>query len=335
MPQVRAAALTCFHEVACFVGLDPDALLHDAGLDSRDLSDPDRQLPVDSVAGLLEEAARLSGCEHFGLLMAESRSLASIGPVSLLLRHQPRVGDVVESIVRYQRLYGNALHLELGRIDDATVLRVEVSGSAPTFQAVQLLLGYFCRCVAAVIERPWHPESVHFTHPAPADTRAYRRIFACPVDFGAAFNGFVCANEALVEPNPASDEEMVGHAERLMRLLAPAPGERTTSERVRQSLRLLLPDQHGTIDRVAGHLALTPRSLQRLLDREGTSFGALLNEVRRELAQRLLSTRHEIASVASMSGFERPSSFTRWFSGEFGMAPSAWRREARASAAAH
>ena len=328
MPQVRAAALTCFDEVARFVGLDPAALLREAGLDRRDLSNPDQQLPVETVAGLLTEAARQSGCAHFGLLMAESRSLASIGPVSLVLRHQPRVGDVVSAIVRYQRVYGDALHLTLDTIEDATVLRVEVSGSAPTFQAVQLLLGFFCRCVAAVIGRPWHPESVHFTHPAPADVRAYRRIFACPVDFGAPFNGLVCANEALGEPNPASDEDMVSHAERLMRLLAPAPATPPVSDRVKQSLRLLLPEQAGTIDRVANHLAVTPRSLQRLIEREGSSFGSLLNEVRRDLAQRLLSTPHGVAAVASMSGFERASSFTRWFGAEFGMAPSEWRRQA-------
>jgi AraC-like DNA-binding protein len=196
------------------------------------------------------------------------------------------------------------------------------------FQSVQLVIGYFCRCIAAVLERPWHPESVHFIHPAPDDIRAWRRIFACPVDFHAPFNGFVCANEALVEPNPASDAGMVEHAERLLKFLTPGPSAPAATDRVRQSLRLLLPEQRGTIEQVAGNLGVTPRSLQRLLEREGTSFGAVLNQARRAVAQRLLSTPQEVGNVAAMSGFARPSSFTRWFRAEFGMSPSEWRRQA-------
>ena len=326
--QVRAAALTNFDQVASFVGLDPMALLRSAGLDPSLLKDPEQWLPLPAVAGLLEEAARRSHCQNFGLLMAESRSLASIGPVSLLLMHQPRVSDVVLSMVRYQHLFGSAVQIELQPIDDALIVRVELLGSTEARQGTELVVAYFCRCIAAVLGRPWHPESVHFTHSAPADQRAHRRIFSCPVDFSNGFNGFVCAREALQEQNPARNEELAAHAERLLRQIMPPPGTLAVSERVRRSLLLLLPEQRATIDQVAGNLGLTQRSLQRLLEREGASFGVLLNEVRRELAQRYLSATHQVGMVANMTGYKRASSFTRWFCGEFGMPPADWRQRA-------
>src|SRR3954471_5382448 len=127
MANVRAAALTNFEQVARFAGVDPQPLLAAAGLKAPVAAEPDRPLPIATAANLLEEAARRSGCEQFGLLMAESRSLASIGPVSLVLIHQPRAGDVVRAMIRYQHLFGHAIHLSCEDMDDAMLVRVELA----------------------------------------------------------------------------------------------------------------------------------------------------------------------------------------------------------------
>lgn len=305
-------------------------MLREAGLDPSVLTNPDQPLPFVTVATLLEEAARRSGCEHFGLLMAESRTLASIGPVSLLLMHQPKVGDVIEAIVRHQHRFGRAMQLSQESIGDAVIVRTELNGSMVARQGVEQLQAYICRCVAAVLGRHWSPESVHFMHAAPADDRAHRRIFLCPVYFGSDFNGFICMTEALSEDNPARDAELATHAERMLTLIASAPDDAPASEGVRRSLRLLLPEGEATVEQVARNQALTPRTLQRLLDREGSSFGALLNEVRRELALRYLDDpSRQVGAVANMTGYQRASSFTRWFSAGFGMPPATWRAELR------
>lgn len=328
MANVRAAALTNFDLVARFVGLDPEPLLRAAGLAGAPAADPDRPLPIAPVAALLEDAARLSGRDDFGLLMAESRSLASIGPVSRVLRHQARVSDVVRAIVRHQHLFGHAIHLSEEPAGDALLVRIELAGVPLARQANELIVAFFCRCIAAVLGRPWSPESVHFTHPAPERLAVARRVFSCPVVFADAFNGIVCAREALREENPARNALLAAHAEHMLALLVPAPAPPSHAERVRRSLRLLLPNGRSTIDEVARNMATTPRTLQRALAREGEGFGALLNEVRRELAARYLSALHPVATAAMLTGFERASSFTRWFGAEFGLTPAAWRRAA-------
>ncbi len=327
MPQVRATILTNFSEVAYFTGIDPAPLLRAAGLDAPSLADPERMLPVALAADVLEQAARQSGCDHFGLLMAESRSLGSIGPVSLLLLHEPRVGDVIKAAVHHQRLFGDAFHIESTMIEDAMCVRIDLTG-ATTRQGSELALAMFCRCITAILDRRWAPESIHFAHSAPADLHVYRRLFSCPIDFDSDFNGFVCTRGALREENPAGDAELAAHAERLLALITP-PDQRSASERVRRSLRLLLPELRGTIDQVAAGMAMTPRSLQRLLRREGHSFGALLNEVRRALAENYLSASQHVTLVAHMTGYQRASSFTRWFGSEFGMSPVEWRQQAK------
>ena len=77
-------------------------MLRRAKIDPAALADPDHLLASAPVTKLLEESARESGCLSFGLLMAEPRSMASVGALSLLLTHQPTARDVVEAVVRYQ-----------------------------------------------------------------------------------------------------------------------------------------------------------------------------------------------------------------------------------------
>jgi AraC-like DNA-binding protein len=284
-------------------------------------------LPFAPVARVLEEAARKSGCRQYGLLMAESRSFGSIGPISLLLKHEPRLGDVIEAMVRHQNLVGDGFHTESVMIGDALFVRVGVAGSKPAIQLIELGIAILCRCIAAILNRRWRPESVHFVHGAPADLRIHNRIFSCPIDFDCDFNGLVCTRDALQELNPAGDRELAAHAERLLALIMPPP-MRSASERVMRALRLLLPDGRGTLDQVARSLGITPRSLQRQLHRENSKFGALLNEVRRDLAQNHLSALRHVTVVAHMTGYQSAGSFTRWFHEQFGMSPIEWRRRA-------
>lgn len=80
------------------------------------------------------------------------------------------------------------------------------------------------------------------------------------------------------------------------------------------------------MDHVASNLGLTPSALRRRLDRENRMFANLLNEVRRELSQRYLAnSAHSITEISDLIGYTSVSSFTRWFTNEFGMPPINWR----------
>jgi len=114
-------------------------------------------------------------------------------------------------------------------------------------------------------------------------------------------------------------------------MLVPSPADGSRTERARRAVYLLLPAGRGTLAQVADNLGLHARALQRQLEKEGRTFATLLNEVRRELALRYLaSPSHPVTEVAHMTGYASLSSFTRWFTAEFGTSPAAWRAGERA-----
>lgn len=333
MAKARASGLAHYVEVAESVGLDPDRMLARVGLTRAMLADPDGFLPGGAMALLLEESARESGCEAFGLLVGESRKISGLGALSLLFSHQRTARDAIRVLIRYQRILADTLVVSLDEEGETALIRTDVATDHyMTRQAIDGIVAEMHRGFITLTEGRWRPECVHFVHAAPADLTHHRRIFECPIQFDSDFNGFSCTSASLDAPIAGAEPEIARYAEDSVERLAQAmvePG--TVAERMRRALYLLLPRGQGTLEDVGSDLGLHPRALQRALVREGTSFGAVLNHVRRDLAMRHLTTPSlSIEAVAVLVGYATLSSFSRWFTAEFGVAANVWRAGGRA-----
>ena len=122
MHQMRAVTLSGYLEVARSVGLDGQRLLREAAITPEVLSDPELRLPASAVIGLLDRSAALSGCEAFGVLMAEARSFSSLGPGSLLLERLPDVRVGILAAIDSSHAVAHALKLARELPRDALVL---------------------------------------------------------------------------------------------------------------------------------------------------------------------------------------------------------------------
>ena len=174
----------------------------------------------------------------------------------------------------------------------------------------------------AILGPQWRPQSAHFSRVAPRDVQIYKRLFKCPLQFESDFNGLVCLSADLDKPNLRADAAMANYAQSFMDAL-PKPGRQSIVQAVRRSVYLMLPMGRASLAQVASGFSMNERTLQRELDRAGVSFSSILNDVRRELAQRYIdNTRYSMGRVAELLGYSNLSSFTRWFTTQFGHAPS-------------
>jgi AraC-like DNA-binding protein len=323
---VRAAALTNLAEVGKDVGLDVRRIMREAGLDWALLSEPDRRVPTDAIARLLETAAARANCETLGLRMAEARRLSDFGALSLLLTHQPTLRDALDSTVRYRHLLNDALVMSIEEVGDLAILREELVLEEPgsARQAYELAIGAMFRMFSALLGPRWRPYSIGFTHSAPSDASVHRRLFGCDVRFNSDFNGIVFSRRSLDLPNPAADPAMAEYARKYIEALAPARPDPTPVE-VLKAIHLLMPVGRASISQVAEWLQVNARTLQRRLESDGNAFSELLNTARRDLAVRYLEGSDLSATeVSRLLGYGQLSSFTRWFKTEFGVAPTSW-----------
>lgn len=105
------------------------------------------------------------------------------------------------------------------------------------------------------------------------------------------------------------------------------PTPQRLPDRVR-GLLVVCPEAGWTADQAAQALAMSTPTLRRHLAAEGTSFSALLQDVRMTHALALLQIgKLPVAAVAAAVGYDSPSRFAARFRARFGAAPHDIRRE--------
>jgi AraC-like DNA-binding protein len=330
---IRGASLSQYAEVAHRSGLNPDRMLAEFGLPPRCLDEPDLVLPVDAVRRLLEASAERSGVEAFGLLMAEARSLGNLGPLGLLVREQPTLRLALETLMREGRRLNNALFLTIDESADVVVLREEliVGSGGPIRQSTELAIGVAYRALRAFLGREWKPLRVCFAHEAPADRSVHERVFGRHVEFGHDFNGIVCARRDLDMPNLNADAGIARLAQQMLEQNLKRK-DADLDTQVRELVVALLGTGTCTIERVAQHLGVDRRTIHRRLAHEGLTFSAVVEGVRRELAERYVAEgQRTLSEVSLMLGFSAPSGFSRWYRRQFSVTPMEGRtqRDAR------
>ncbi len=93
-------------------------------------------------------------------------------------------------------------------------------------------------------------------------------------------------------------------------------------DRVRACLLEMLASGHYSMAYVASELAISNRTLQRRLSREGTTFQKVLDELREDLARHYLSaTDYTSVEISFLLGYEEPNSFFRAFRAWTGQTP--------------
>ena len=330
-PCVRCATLDGYVGLARSAGLVPGRLLAEVGLTVADLAVPDKWVPAAGVARLLERSAAESGLEDFGLRLAGLRRLATLGPLSVVLRQEPDLRSALGLLCRYEHSYNEAIRLRLDESGDLATMRLwfEFGEPAPTRQALELAIATLLGIIRELLGRQWEPLSLCFTHPAPVSQATHLEMFGPRLQFGHEFAGVVFYTAELDAANTMSDPLLRPYAQQLRQALGAPPAE-TVTGRVTQLAELLLPLGRCSTHQVARSLGVTQRTLHRQLAAEGQSFSSIVHETRGALAERYLANdRYTLTDVSELLGFTAPSAFSRWFRQRFGVSPSEWRATSR------
>lgn len=165
-----------------------------------------------------------------------------------------------------------------------------------------------------------------FPPPPPAAGRLYTETFGLTPEFdaGECLAGF---DQALVDaPLPQANEHTAAVAiEHCRELLDRRVARSGTAGQVRDILVAQLAHPPDAA-RLAAMLFVSERTLRHRLAGEGTSYRALLDEVRERIAEEMLVTRGlPVTEIAHRLGYVEVSSFSQAFRRWKGMGPRAYR----------
>lgn len=334
--EIRIGPAIPVGELLVEFGVDPAPVLARAGFDPDLLKDPDGRVGFDVVGRLVNEAVAATGCPHFGLLVGQRFSPATIGPVFQLMKHSRTVRDALRALVLRLHVHdrGGAPSLvHAGPNELALVYGIYHRGDynlAPIYDVAIAIVQSFMRELCGP---RWKPVRVTFPYRRPANVSPYRRFFGAPLVFDADKASVVIPDRGLDAPIPGADPAVHAALEQLI-LEKEAAEALPFAHRVRRVLRSLVLSGTASAEHVAFMFATSRRSLHRALAAEGTSLQLLVNETRFEVARQLLGESDMPAGeIAAALRYSDSSAFSRAFKEWSGTSPREWRQAVRSRGA--
>jgi len=312
-------------------GHDPATLLAAVGIPADCLTDDRARVPLLDYATLYNHLNTTLDDEAFGLFSTPMR----VGCFEFLCRATitaPQLGQALLRAGRFLRTVLPDLRMTIERQGDVATLCLDETRALTVDRvfAYEWLLRLVHGLAGWLVGRGIALDAVDFPYPRPAHADDYALIYTANSRFDARrLTARIAAN--LLELPIRRDEAA------LQRFLDGAPGkltmlyrrDRELVTRVRDLLRGRLPEL-PSLAAAATALQMTPRTLNRRLEEEGSSFRAIKDALRRDIAlSRLAKTAQPVATLAADLGYTDPSAFYRAVVGWTGMAPGAYRRRVR------
>ena len=318
-------------ELAEFYGFSRSKILSEIDLDPELAAELGAFVPSEKLIDAVEFAAIATQRNDFGLLLGSQNDHRSLGAVGVLAEHCSTVAEAVAEASRFLHLHNSALLYTLTPDQNRYAFRLQLDarGKYPPRHYVEALLTMFVRFCRLVINDDWRPLSIRFEHEKVADHAAYWRTLGCDVTFGQERNEVLAPMADFDQPIATSNPKIKGLVKRLLDDLShEETGNLKT--RVVSLLRPLLVAGDASAAKVAALMSLPPRTFQRRLAEQGTSFQEILIETRCKLVEEFLSRPGmTVSEMAPILGFSEVSAVSRFVRLHFKKPANALKDEAR------
>jgi AraC-like DNA-binding protein len=312
-------------QVLTALGVDPARVIRGAGIDPAILRNPENALSFPEVDRLFQVCVAATKCQHFGLLVGQRSATTALGLVGRLMQTAPTLGDAIldlcanhERYVRGATVYlvvhdgmafwGHAVH----RPGMQMIEQFSDGAIAQGFNIIRELVGA-------------SPDEVRLCRLTPRDVRPYHRFFRSAVQFNAEQSALVFPATMLARPVPSADSKLRSILQDSVSQYW-AVKHPSFTDRLARILCARVSFGGDSLEDVARYLSIHPRSLNRRLHAEGSSFRTLLSRARSDAARQLLTlTKMDITTIAYVLGYADPSGFSHAFRRWSGKTPIDWR----------
>lgn len=312
------------------LGIQKEAVFSRADVRVPEATGPAARLPLADAYAVWRAAETLAAKPGFGLYAA---SLFESGDMDLL-EYVVRSGKTLEDAFAVLDEFYRLAH-DVGRFavrEEGGVLYI-TADAPPHFMPPPPMAEWALAAWAGMMQQDFGPISlvgVWFVHPRQKGTtqREYERVLGCPVRFGAPENAILAHPAVLSLPNKRADQKLRDVLEPVAKERVRAlPKNGSLADRIHAEVLAVLPDKDPSMLRMSRALGMSERTLRRRLAEEGTTFAAIVDDVRRELVLSALKDEHAgIEEAALKAGFSDGTALHRAFRRWTGTTPQAYRR---------
>ncbi len=316
--------------------LDTDLALRTAGIAPDVLREENGRLPGEQFQRFIAALIEFSGDPLLGLHSSEFVQPGSYSVLGYITLNCRSIGEAISCIVPYEKLVGDMGVTTITYAPRQVMLDWHCAYPDPKVRPhmIDNVLASWTRYARWLANANTAPLYIELERSpcAPGEQVAYAKLFNCPIHFARSHNRIVLDRALLEIPLRTPDQaqrkllEQSAH----QRLTQLDESTLTTTIRVTQALHVQLHMGVTHKGLIAAQMGMTERTLQRHLASEGTSYQALLDKVRQELARNLLQeTTLALEDIAFNLGFNDARSFYRRFRYWFDQSPGDYRRKTK------
>jgi AraC-like DNA-binding protein len=299
---------------------------------------PDARVSLDAAHAMLEGGVERARDEALGLKLGRRMGVGAGGLFDYGMQSAANLRDAVAFAGRYAALLSGPLHVGFEILGTRAAIRLDCGLAWPRAAADFASSAWYKLHVAGQVPSGAHVEC-WFPHARPADLGDHERAFdGAVLRFNAPFRGFAFDKRYERTPRPGADPALHSMIRARMDSLL---GQIAKAQPMTTSVRSLVAQEmsranawsegalaeSALVERVANTMRMSRRTLSRKLEHEGTSFFAVTDAVRREMAVAyVLDRRLELTEVAFLLGFSHVESFHRAFKRWTGETPVGYRR---------
>lgn len=334
---VRAALLHMLPGYLASAGVRPDAIFRQAGLSLDDVAAA-RIVRRSQIHHVLALSARCVGNAEIALSLGSVADPRKLGPIGRAME----AGATAETCLQAQidlmpTMQSHASMALLKRGDEIVWTQRFIGDEDGAWLHQEGAVAFNVRMLRYLLGESWAPEHISFPHACKGRRAHYEDHFQAPVSFGDQGETRIHMKRSVFSRPLRADAFSQGDG------TAVQPGHRKIGSfrtgsgdiaiAVGRMIDATLAHRPVTLQAAARILGLSPRTLQRRLDENGTAFEQILDDRRRILATTWLSggpTR--VTDIAMMLGYSDPSHFNRAFQRWEGLSPMEYRRCREATA---
>ena len=328
--SIFAPALSYCWKSADELGMDPDALFRQAGIDPRLRLDTTARISAQQFDDIVCLARETSRDDSFAFKVVRNIHPSYMGALGFAWMTSATVRDAFERLSRYYRLLTSEVQVAVAAADGSLEVVFDATAAQsrdPALRERLRLAGavWLCRMIAG---GSFTPKTVEFQQDAPANAGDYYEFFRCEQRFGQERTALVIAAAEADEALPGFNAQLLQQFDHMAISYLAELDRSDLLGRVRATVLEQLPSGEATLEAVADRLAMSSRTLTRKLRERGHNFKDLLAGIRRELAEKyIMDTSLTLTEISYLLGFSENSSFSRAYRGWTGMSPSAHRGE--------
>ena len=311
-------------------GFRETQIFADTGLGPALLGQDKPSAPFDQVARFFEHAAQLTGNDILGFQRGQTRDMRKAGLISYLGLSSPTILDAIWNMAHYQRVHSDAVLLDVSRLhsDGIVEWRYAVPQEVERRQFAEFAASGLVHDLRVAANRDFQLQHVCLRHPRRTHLPDFPAYFGCEVRFAQGYNELRFQPEDLHLPLETADAHLLPILREHCELVLGEKG-RNLPELVYQVERAIadrLSSGRSTQADVAAALGMSARTLHRRLADEGTSFMAILDNLRAALAKAYLRDSDLTqAEISYLLGYAHVGSFSEAFRRWTGQAPGQYR----------